>query len=81
MIHLVVVERDVEISGKTRLSVLRSGSGGGRESHYCAECGTNLWCRYLYHRVAVIAVRAGTLDDPPRLARRPTFLYEVNCHG
>ncbi len=37
--------------------------GQGRETHFCPECGTNIWIRYLYHNVAVIAVRAGTLED------------------
>ena len=63
VIHLVVAERDFEISGTTSLSILPTGSGGGREVHFCSECGTSIWCRYFYHKVAVIAVRGGTLDD------------------
>ena len=63
VIHLVVAERDFEISGTTNQSTLPTGSGGGREIHYCSECATSIWCRYFYHKVAVIAVRGGTLDD------------------
>ena len=64
VVHLVVAELDFSIHGETHSSIVPTGSGAGCELHFCVACGTYLWCRYLYHRVAVIAVRAGTLDDP-----------------
>ncbi len=45
------------------MATLPSGSGAGCELHFCSKCGTYIWCRYLYHKVDVIALRVGTLDD------------------
>lgn len=63
VVHMVVGEPDFEIKGDTRSTVVPSGSGAGCELHFCATCATYLWCRYLYHKVCAIAIRAGTLDD------------------
>ena len=64
VVHLVIAESDFSIHGPTSSSVVPTGSGIGCDLHYCTECATYLWCRYLYHQVAVIAVRSGTLTDP-----------------
>ncbi|MEQ9643359.1 MAG: GFA family protein [Alphaproteobacteria bacterium] len=64
VVHLVLAEPDFEIEGKTRMATVPSGSGAGCELHACAKCATYIWVRYLYHKVPVIAVRGGTLDDP-----------------
>ena len=63
VVHLILTDRDFEIEGDTRSATVPSGSGAGCDLHYCAECGTYVWCRYLYHQVPVLAVRGGTLDD------------------
>ena len=63
VLHTILVESDLEISGQLKSARLPTGSGQGRDLHFCPECGTPIWVRYLYHRVPVIAVRAGTLDD------------------
>ena len=41
-----------------------TGSGAGCELHSCTSCGVIVWVRYRYHKVPVIAVRAGTLLEP-----------------
>lgn len=63
VVHLVLAEPDFEIEGETRMAIVPSGSGHGCELHSCATCATYIWVRYLYHKVPVIAVRGGTLDD------------------
>lgn len=64
VIHAVIATADLEISGETRMAELETGSGAGSEIHFCRDCGTYVWIRYKYHQVPVIAIRAGTLDDP-----------------
>lgn len=64
VVHTVIVEDDLKLQGETRMAVLPSGSGAGCELHACAQCAAYVWVRYRYHQVPVIAVRAGTLDDP-----------------
>jgi hypothetical protein len=63
VVHLVLVEGNFEIEGDTQSATVPTGSGAGCDLHFCTECGAYIWCRYLYHRVPVIAVRGGTLDD------------------
>ena len=63
VIHLIIAEVDFEIHGDTRKVTLPTGSGAGCDLHSCVGCATYVWVRYLYHKVPVIAVRAGTLDD------------------
>jgi hypothetical protein len=67
VVHLIVAEDDFEIAGNTRAITLPTGSGAGYDLHFCAECGTYLWVRYHYHKVRVIAVRGGTLDDVSKI--------------
>ena len=67
VIHIVLCEMDLKISGQTEMSLGPSGSGAGCELHRCANCGVIIWVRYRYHRVPVIAVRAGTLIDPSQV--------------
>lgn len=67
VVHAVMVEDDLKLEGKTRMVVVPSGSGAGCELHACAVCADYVWVRYLYHRVPVIALRTGTLDDPSLL--------------
>ena len=69
VVHLVLAETDFSIAGETRRSALPTGSGAGRKIHFCTECGTYIWSRYLYHKLPVIAVRGGTLDDPNAVQR------------
>jgi hypothetical protein len=54
---------DFETNGETRMAVVPTGSGAGCELHTCANCMTYIWVRYRYHKVPVITLRAGTLDD------------------
>ena len=63
VVHLIVAEGDFEIEGETRSATVPTGSGAGCDLHFCAKCGVYIWCRYLYHKVPVLAVRGGTLDD------------------
>ena len=63
VIHLIIAEADFEIHGATRKVTLPTGSGAGCDLHSCVGCATYVWARYLYHKVPVIAVRAGTLND------------------
>ena len=63
VVHMVLAEEDFKIDGETRMAVVSTGSGAGCELHACAKCMTYVWVRYRYHKVPVIAVRAGTLDD------------------
>ena len=63
VIHSVYARDDLHIDGETQVATLPSGSGAGCELHFCSKCGTYIWCRYLYHKVDVIALRVGTLDD------------------
>lgn len=67
VVHAVLAEKDFAITGETRASQLSTGSGAGREHHFCPTCGTPIWVRYLYHQVPVIALRTGTLDDASQL--------------
>ena len=64
VVHIVAVEHDFEIEGDTECTVVPTGSGAGCELHYCTTCAVYVWVRYRYHQVPVIAIRAGTLDDP-----------------
>ena len=64
VIHSVIARNELKIGGETQVATLPTGSGAGCDMHFCATCGTYIWCRYLYHQVAVIAIRAGTLDNP-----------------
>ena len=64
IVHAVMVEDDLKVSGETSMSVVPSGSGAGCELHACAKCAGYIWARYRYHQVPVIALRVGTLDDP-----------------
>ena len=64
VIHTVICEADLALRGETRMGHGPTGSGEGCELHACASCGVIVWVRYRYHKVPVIAVRAGTLDDP-----------------
>ena len=64
VIHIVVCEEDFRITGETHMGLGPTGSGTGCELHSCASCGVLIWVRYKYHKVPVIAVRAGTLKDP-----------------
>jgi hypothetical protein len=64
VVHMVVAEQDFSIDGELNSSVIPTGSGKGCEIYACSHCSTFIWCRYLYHKVPVIAVRSGTLLDP-----------------
>jgi hypothetical protein len=64
VVHAVMAEKDLEVSGETRPARLSSGSGNGRNLHFCVACGVSIWVQYLYHQVPVIALRTGTLDNP-----------------
>ncbi|MBT4688428.1 MAG: GFA family protein [Rhodospirillaceae bacterium] len=70
VIHSVYARDDLQIVGETQAAILPSGSGAGCELHFCAKCGTYIWCRYLYHKVDVIALRVGTLDDTSKVKPR-----------
>ncbi|MEM7466195.1 MAG: GFA family protein [Pseudomonadota bacterium] len=63
VIHAVVCEEDVDLTGETKMSLAPTGSGAGCELHACATCGVIIWVRYCYHQVPVIAIRAGTFTD------------------
>jgi hypothetical protein len=67
VVHAVIARDDLQISGDTRMADLDTGSGAGAEIHFCSTCATYIWLRYKYHQVPVIAVRAGTLDNPSAL--------------
>ncbi|MBC8242628.1 MAG: GFA family protein [Alphaproteobacteria bacterium] len=67
VIHSVLARDELEIEGETQAATLPTGSGVGCDIHFCAACGTYIWCHYLYHKVPVIALRAGTLDDPTQV--------------
>ena len=64
VIHTIVIETDFEISGTTAMGIGPTGSGAGCELHRCVACGVIVWVRYRILPVGVIAIRAGTLDDP-----------------
>lgn len=68
VIHSVLLGDDLQVEGETKAGMLPSGSGAGCEIHFCAACGTYIWCRYLYHKVDVIALRVGTLDDTSQVS-------------
>ena len=68
VVHLIIPESDLEICGETRMGLGPTGSGAGCELHTCSACNVIVWVRYRYHRVPVIAVRAGTLDHPGSVA-------------
>lgn len=67
VVHAVIARDDLTISGETRMAEMETGSGNGAEIHFCPDCGTYIWIRYKYHQVPVIAIRAGTLNDPSAL--------------
>lgn len=68
VIHTIVCEEDFQITGETRMGIGPTGSGAGCELHSCVSCGVIVWVRYRYHKVPVIAVRAGTLENPDAVA-------------
>jgi hypothetical protein len=63
VLHSVIAKDEFEIKGNTRATTLPTGSAAGYDLHFCSECGTYIWCKYHVTKVAVITVRAGTLDD------------------
>lgn len=64
VVHTIIPLAALDIVGETVKSELDTGSGAGADIHACKRCQTYIWIRYKYHDVPVIAVRAGTLDDP-----------------
>lgn len=64
VIHAVIAQKDLTITGETRAGSFPTGSGAGSKLHFCTSCGTFVWAQYLYHQVPVIALRTGTLDNP-----------------
>lgn len=64
VVHAVTVEDDLKVQGETKMAIVPSGSDAGCEAHACAVCMDYVWMRYRYHKVPVIALRVGTLDDP-----------------
>ena len=67
VIHAIIAREDLEIEGNTRATTLPTGSGAGCDLYFCPDCGTYIWVQYHYHKVPVIAVRAGTLDDTSKV--------------
>ena len=49
VIHTVLCEEDLSVTGVTPTGLGPSGSGAGCEMHACASCGVIIWLRYLYH--------------------------------
>jgi len=64
VIHIIIYEEDFQITGETQMGLGPTGSNAGCELHSCVSCGVIVWVRYRYHKVPVIAVRAGTLTQP-----------------
>ncbi len=64
VVHTILPRSALQVQGETTASDIPSGSGAGAEINACASCNTYIWIRYKYHQVPVIALRAGTLDDP-----------------
>lgn len=64
IVHAIVVEDDLKVDGDIQTYFLPSGSGAGCEASACAKCADYIFVRYLYHKVPVIGLRTGTLDDP-----------------
>ncbi|MEM7469395.1 MAG: GFA family protein, partial [Pseudomonadota bacterium] len=59
------IERDnFEVEGKIAKVTNPTPSGAGYDAHMCSQCATVIWSKYHFVEVSVIAVRAGTLDDP-----------------
>ena len=63
VIHSVVLKEDVEIKGDTRLTTLPSGNGAGHDPHFCAKCGTYIWCKCHFSSFPTIVVPTAGLDD------------------
>ena len=64
VINIFVPEDAFYITGPTKVKTLDSGSGRGHEPHFCQECGTYLWSRYLLVPKGLVMVKGGTLDNP-----------------
>ena len=63
VIHSVVLKEDFEIKSVTRLTTLPSGSGAGHDPHFCAKCGTYIWCKCHFSSFPTIVVPTAGLDD------------------
>ena len=63
VIHSVVLKEDFEIKGVTRSTILPSGSGAGHDPHFCAKCGTYIWCKCHFSSLPTIVVPTARLDD------------------
>ncbi len=63
VIHSVVLKEDFKIEGDTKSTTLPTGSGAGYDPHFCANCGTYIWCKYHFSSLPTIALRTTTLDD------------------
>lgn len=67
VVHMIVAEAEFDIDGATVSTRLPTGSGAGVDLHFCPDCGTYIWAKYLAVDLPMIVVRAGTLQDPGKI--------------
>ena len=59
-----VVKSEFKLEGELTTVTNPTPSGAGYDAHLCAACATIIWSKYHFVVLPIIAVRAGTLDDP-----------------
>ena len=62
VIHTMVMENDLKISGDVASMELPTGSGKGVNAYFCIICGVYVFCRYNISKGRV-AVRTQTLEN------------------
>ena len=64
LINMIIHSDDLVIEGPISKATLETSTGAGRDVHYCSECATNLWTKYHFIDLPLLAVSSGTLDTP-----------------
>ena len=59
-----VVKSDLKLDGELTSVTNPTPSGAGYDAHLCPSCATIIWNKYHFVELPIIALRAGTLDDP-----------------
>jgi len=63
VIHTMIFEDDLVISGEVSSTELPTGSGKGYRAYFCVKCGVYLFCKYNVAK-GRIAIRSNTLENP-----------------
>lgn len=54
----------LSVTGETSSVSNPTPSGSGYDAHFCSNCATIIWNKYHFVELPLVALRAGTLDDP-----------------